>query len=113
MHAVADFVQRMILSRIKNLYTLYLQLLMNPMSSLTMRRYKQQKEAYKPPRLQNRDSFAWDLDTNNASNQQSDNIFRNSEGQITPASEMTPKKPFLGRCQSYCKQQPITWIYQS
>ena len=26
--------------------------------------------------------------------QQSDNIFRNSEGQITPASEMTPKKPF-------------------
>ena len=52
------------------------------------------REAYKPPRLQNRDSFAWDLDTNNASNQQSDNIFRNSEGQITPASEMTPKKPF-------------------
>eukprot|EP00944_MAST-04C_sp_MAST-4C-sp1_P002937 g2937.t1 len=52
------------------------------------------KEAYKPPRLQSRDSFAWDLDTNDASNQQSDDISRDRGGQITPASEMTPKKTF-------------------
>ena len=52
------------------------------------------RDAYKPPNLQSRNSFAWDVDTDDAGNQQPDGISRNREGRTTPAFAMTQRTPF-------------------